>query len=97
MQKPGVVLVLGSHFAGLLPPGGISATGPKLALAVFIGALGWGAIVLFADVLIFASSVRSLLHRAHHEDLEARRDARQAEAERDFEERVRGMNGDGTT
>ena len=93
----GVVLVLGSHFAGLLPPGGISATGPKLALAVFIGALGWGAIVLFADVLIFASSVRSLLHRAHHEDLEARRDARQAEAERDFEERVRGMNGDGTT
>ena len=89
----GVVLVLGSHFAGLLPPGGIAATGPKLALAAFIGAIGWGAIVLFADVLVFASSVRSLLHRAHHEDLEARRDARLAEAEKDFDEHVRRMDG----
>lgn len=92
----GVVLVLGSHFAGLLPPGGIAATGPKLALAAFIGALGWGAVVLFADVLVFASSVRCLLHRAHYGDLEARREARQAEAEREFDERIRRMDEDGT-
>lgn len=93
----GVVLVLGSHFAGLLPPGGISATGPKLALAAFVGAIGWAAVVLFADVLVFASSIRCLLHRAHYEDLERRREERRAEAARDFDDRVRLMDGGGKT
>ena len=36
-------------------------------------------------------------HGIYHEDLEARRDARLAEAEKEFDERVRVMNGDGTT
>jgi len=90
----GFVLVLGSHFAGLLPPAGIGATVPKLAFAAFVGAIGWGACVLFADVLLVASSVRCILHRAHHEDLEARRETRIAKAEAEFDERVRLMDGD---
>lgn len=92
----GVVLVLGSHFAGLLPPAGIAATGPKLAMAAFVGGIGWGVCVLFADVQIFAASIRCLLHRAQYQATETRRDARLAEAEKEFDERVRRMDDDGT-
>ena len=65
-------------------------------MAAFVGGIGWGVCVLFADVQIFAASIRCLLHRAQYQATETRRDARLAEAEKEFDERVRRMDDDGT-
>jgi hypothetical protein len=61
---------------------------------IFIGAIGWWIGVVFGDLRMLFGALQSLSHRAQYDDIEGRRADREDAASREFDARVREMDGE---
>jgi len=60
---------------------------------IFIGAIGWWICVLSSDLRMLFGAVQSLSHRGQYDDIERRRADRQAAEDREFDQKIREMDG----
>jgi hypothetical protein len=60
---------------------------------IFLGAIGWWMVVVYADLRMLLGAIQSLSHRAQYDDIERRRADRQEATDREFDARFRDMDG----
>lgn len=87
----GLLIVSGSYL--FQPWTTLADFAARARFPIFIGAIGWWICVLAADLRMLFGAVQSLSHRAQYDDIERRRADRQAVEEREFDQKIREMDG----
>ena len=87
----GLLIVSGSYL--FQPWTTLADFAARARFPIFIGAIGWWICVFSADLRMLFGAVQSLIHRAQYDDIERRRADRQAVEEREFDQKIREMDG----
>lgn len=87
----GLLIISGSYL--FQPWTTLADFAARARFPIFIGAIGWWICVLSSDLRMLFGAVQSLSHRSQYDDIERRRADRQAAEDREFDQKIREMDG----